>query len=149
MYQSHGWYELVGSQQKHLLAKFQSTCSPSKELFFCHFGKESFDLKIYRTGVIICPPEGFTQIPWMRLSFLKAVHFSIWVFPKIGVPQNGWFIMENPSKMDDLGGTTIFGNIHIIQGVLPRERSPEMTFFSTSRSTKSMFMKQAKFRIHK
>ena len=27
----------------------------------------------------------------------------IWVFPKIGVPQKGWFIMENPIKMDDLG----------------------------------------------
>ena len=28
---------------------------------------------------------------------------SIWIFPKIGVPQNGWFIMEKPIKMDDLG----------------------------------------------
>ena len=25
------------------------------------------------------------------------------IFPKIGVPQNGWSIMENPIKMDDLG----------------------------------------------
>ena len=27
----------------------------------------------------------------------------IWMFPKIGVPQNGWFIMESPVRMDDLG----------------------------------------------
>ena len=30
-------------------------------------------------------------------------YIIIWVFPKIGVPQNGWFIMENSIKIDDLG----------------------------------------------
>jgi len=34
------------------------------------------------------------------------------MFPKIGVPQNGWFLMENPIKMDDLGDP-YFGNTHI------------------------------------
>ena len=29
--------------------------------------------------------------------------FTIRMFPKIVVPQNGWFMMENPIKMDDLG----------------------------------------------
>ena len=38
---------------------------------------------------------------------------STWMFPKIVVPQNGWFIMENLIKMDDLGVNPIFGNTHL------------------------------------
>ena len=34
---------------------------------------------------------------------LYITFMAIWMFLKIGVPQNGWFIMERPIKMDDLG----------------------------------------------
>ena len=33
-------------------------------------------------------------------------------FQKIGIPQNGWFVMEHPFKIDDLEVTPIFGNTH-------------------------------------
>ena len=39
----------------------------------------------------------------LKLLELFQDHFCWWVFPKIGIPQNGWFIMQNPIKIDDLG----------------------------------------------
>ena len=40
--------------------------------------------------------------PMTRPYFLGGGWDLGWMFPKIGVPQNGWFIMESPIKMDDL-----------------------------------------------
>ena len=37
------------------------------------------------------------------LGMVHVIINPIWVFPKIGVPQNGWFRMENLIKMNDLG----------------------------------------------
>ena len=45
-------------------------------------------------------------IAFVDLELLSAVlhtSLSIWMFPKIGVPQNEWFIMANPIKIDVLG----------------------------------------------
>ena len=49
-------------------------------------------------------PVGFFIKIWV--IFLKFIPpmwcFFIWVFPKTGVPQNGWFIRENLIRNDDL-----------------------------------------------
>ena len=40
---------------------------------------------------------------WVDGSEIRRENQLIWVFPKIRVPRNGWFITENPIRMDDLG----------------------------------------------
>ena len=49
----------------------------------------------------------FTEFRWRswkdRRVRAKMYQVQYGCFQKIGIPRNGWFIMENPNKMDDLG----------------------------------------------
>ena len=50
-------------------------------------------IKPEKSGSLICGNKNFSRVCCL----------SKWLFPKIVVPQNEWFILENPMKMDDLG----------------------------------------------
>ena len=52
---------------------------------------------------ISCYPKNRHIVCCKEYQTIDLVYLNIWMFPKIGVPQNGWFIMENPFKMDELG----------------------------------------------
>ena len=54
-----------------------------------------------RTGLFL-QKKNQSKIP-ILCTQIKLDHFPKWVFPEIRVPQNGWFIMENPIKIDNLG----------------------------------------------
>jgi len=55
---------------------------------------------------------------WKNCLFITICtlmyYIYIWGFPRMGDAQNGWFIVENPIKMNDLDffGTPLLGNLH-------------------------------------
>ena len=83
------------------LVNYRCLCNPSHEM-------DSRQKTCFATKLLSISPVVLSN------CHLRCSKENIWVFPKIVVPQNGWFIMENSIKIDDLGGKPpIFGNIHI------------------------------------
>ena len=108
---------------------------------------------------------GFRRIPYMRRTgrreylsiiyhkFSKPFNGVVYgCFTKIGVPQNGWFIVENPIKMHDfLGGNPLFSETSIYSRPIPAHfgnlewaRMPRVWCMGRSGRTELLFLRSAK-----
>ena len=88
--------------------------------FFDHYGDFDGNVDGWWFGMfmlmVLLPkhPSNEMDADQQSDAFDKCKHMGV---SKIGAPQNGWFIMENPIKMDDLGvppfqETPIYCNIY-------------------------------------
>ena len=107
----------LSSASKHLLPigpGILTTAGGGEDVLKPPIGKFTFGYNIHLDRIRVFHNCARTESFKGLSDYCVVIAYgNIWVFPKIGIPQNGWLKMENLIKLDDLGKPTILGNIHL------------------------------------
>ena len=97
---SYGWTEII---QCGFVGIFSFRCSEQGVIMWYAVIYLSCSGRNYQPSGARLKNHQQCQFKISSIVLSSSIASFKWVFPKIGVPQNEWFIMENPIKMDDLG----------------------------------------------
>ena len=98
-----GWYRQENEKTREQENEDLCLCGALYVLRVFAFLRRSWTRHAGQDTHFVCTGDSYL---YHHLDFV--IFLIIWVFPKIVVPQNGWFTMENPIKVDDLGGPPLF-----------------------------------------